>query len=120
MRLRTVVTLTLTALVVAGIAFLLRSGGGSREEPIRVQGARIVVENQTAQAWTGVTVTINADYQVRTPSIDPVGRLETPLASLETGLGQRFNTARETVTHVEVRGTDASGKPVAIDWDEKK
>ena len=36
-----------------------------------------------------------------------------------TGLGQRFNTARERVTSVEVRATDATGKPVALDWDEK-
>jgi len=117
---RTVVTLTLTALVAAAIAFALRSGGGPSGEPIRVEGARIIVENQTAQEWSGVNVTINAYYRVRTPSIDPRGRFETPLANLETGLGQRFNPARERVTHVEVRATDAAGKPVAIDWDEKK
>jgi hypothetical protein len=117
---RTLVTLTLTALVASAIAFLLRSGGGSAAEAIRVEGARVVVENQTSQAWSGVSVTINAYYRVRTPSIDPRGRLETPLANLETGLGQRFNPAREKVTRVEVRATDASGKPVAIDWDEKK
>jgi hypothetical protein len=117
---RTVVTLTLTALVATAIAFFLRSGGGSAAEPIRVEGARVVVENHTGQAWSGVSVTINAYYRVRTPSIDPGGRLETPLANLETGLGQRFNPAREKVTRVEVRATDASGKPVAIDWDEKK
>ena len=120
MRARTVVTLSLTALVATAIAFVLRSGGGPRGEPIRVEGARIVVENQSAHAWSGVNVTINAYYRVRTPSIDPGGRLETPLANLETGLGQRFNPARERVTHVEVRATDASGKPVAIDWDDKK
>jgi hypothetical protein len=120
MRARTAVTLTLTALVAAGIAFMLRSGGGSRGEPIRVEGARLVVENQTAQAWSGVSVTINAYYRVRTPSINPGGRLETPLGNLETGLGQRFNTSRETVTRVEVRATDSSGKPVAIDWDANK
>jgi len=117
---RTVVTLTWTALVAAAIAFALRSGGRSSGEPIRVEGARIVVENQTARAWSGVNVTINAYYRVRTPSIDPGGRFETPLANLETGLGQRFNAARERVTHVEVRAMDAAGKPVAIDWDDKK
>lgn len=119
-RVRTVVTLALTALVAAAISFALRSGGGPNGEPIRVEGTRIVVENQTAQAWSGVNVTINAYYRVRTPSIDPRGRFETPLANLETGLGQRFNPARERVTHVEVRATDAAGKPVAINWDDKK
>ena len=117
---RTVVTLTLTALVAAVIAFTLRSGRAAPADPIRIEGARVVVENQTGQAWRDVNVTINAYYRVRTPSIDPGGRLETPVANLETGLGQRFNPAREHVIRVEVRATDASGKAVAIDWDEKK
>jgi len=110
----------LTALVAAAIAFALRSGGPPNGEPIRVEGARIIVENQTAQAWSGVDVTINAYYRVRTASIDRRGRFETPLANLETGLDQRFNPARERVTHVEVRATDAAGNRVAIDWDDKK
>ena len=53
------------------------------------------------------------------PRLRIEGRLEAPLASFETGFGQRFNTAREHVARVEVRATDASGKPVALDWDEK-
>jgi hypothetical protein len=117
---RTVVTLTLTALVATVIAFVMRSGRGAQEDPIRIEGTRVVVENQTRQAWRDVNVTINAYYRVRAPSLDPGGRLETPLANLETGLGQRFNPAREHVMRVEVRATDTSGKPVAIDWDEKK
>ena len=47
------------------------------------------------------------------------GRLEAPLAGFVTGFGQRFDTAREHVTRVEVRATDPSGRPVALDWDEK-
>jgi hypothetical protein len=117
---RTLVTLTLTALVAAAIGWLLRSGGGASGAPIRIEGARVVVENQTAEAWHDVSVTINAYYRVRTQSIDPGGRLETPLASLETGLGQRFNPAREHVARVEVRATDPSGKRVAIDWDDNR
>jgi len=117
---RTVVTLSLTAIVAAGIAWWLGSGGRSAGEPIRLEGARVVVENQTGQEWRDVNVTINAYYRVRAQSIDAGGRLETPVVNLETGLGQRFNPAREHVMRVEVRATDASGKPVALDWDEKK
>lgn len=117
---KTILTLTLTALAASAIALWLRSGRGAVGDPIRVEGARVVVENQTAQAWSGVSVTINAYYRVRAASLDPGGRLETPLVNLETGLGQRFNPAREHVMRVEVRATDASGKPVALDWDEKK
>ena len=53
------------------------------------------------------------------PRLAAGGRLEAPLASFVTGLGQRFNTAREHISRVEVRATDAAGNPVALDWDEK-
>lgn len=114
---RTVVTLTLTALVGVAISYALR-GHATAGPPIRIEGSRVVVENGTDKTWKDVNVTINAYYRVRTPSLDPGGRLETPVSSLETGLGQRFNAAREHVMRVEVRATDASGAPVTIDWDE--
>ncbi len=117
---RTIVTLALTALVAGAIAYAMRAGGRAPAEPIRVEGQRLIVENATRRAWRGVSVTINAYYRVKADTIDPGGRLETPLGNLETGLGQRFDTAREHVTRVEVRATDASGQPVSIDWDDKK
>jgi hypothetical protein len=113
------VTLTLTALVAAAIVRFGLSGGSVTGPAIRVEGQRLVVENQTSQAWRNVIVTINAYYRASAQSLDPGGRLETPLANLQTGLGQRFNVMREHVSRVEVRATDASGKPVSLDWDEK-
>jgi len=117
---RTIVTLTLTALVAGAIAFAMRAGSHAPSASIRIEGQRLVVENQTAQAWRGVNVTINAYYRATAQTIDSGGRLEAPLANLETGLGHRFDPRREHVTRVEVRATDASGNPVSIDWDEKK
>ena len=89
---RTIVTLGLTALVAGAIAYAMRSGGRVSADPIRIEGQRLVVENETGQAWRGVTVTINAYYRATAPTIDSGGRLEAPLANLETGLGQRFDT----------------------------
>ena len=117
---RMIVTLALTALIAGAIAYAMRSSSRGSADPIRIEGQRLVIENETAQAWRGVTVTINAYYRATAQTIDPGGRLEAPLANLETGLGHRFDTAREHVTRVELRATDVSGKPVAIDWDEKK
>jgi hypothetical protein len=118
--LRTVVTLALTALVAGVIAVALSShwSGPPAGAPIRVEGQRVIVENRTAQEWQGVSVTINAYYRATKPAVEPGGRLELPLANLETWLGHRFDVAREHVSRVEVRATDASGKPVSIDWGE--
>ena len=84
-----------------------------------MQGAWLVVENQTKQSWRDVTVTLNSYYRGSSPALSAGGRLEAPLANFVTGLGQRFNTAREHVSRVEVRAMDATGQPVTLDWDEK-
>lgn len=93
-------------------------GAGSQGPAIHVDGRRLVVENQTRQPWHDVTVTVNAYYRGAAPTLEPGGRLEAPLDSLVSGLGYRFNTAREHVMRVEVRATNSRGKPVALDWDE--
>src|SRR6187402_29818 len=87
--------------------------------PIRQRGAWLIVENQTKSPWKDVTVTLNAYYRGASPTLAAGGRLEAPLANFVTGLGQRFNTAREHISRVEVRATDTAGKPVTLDWDEK-
>jgi hypothetical protein len=107
-------------LVVAALAAALFVSGCRAElPPIRQHGTWIVVENQTKSAWKDVSVTVNAYYRGVSPALSAGGRLEAPLANFVTGLGQRFNTAREHISRVEVRATDASGNPVALDWDEK-
>lgn len=93
--------------------------GGAEGPAIHVDGTRLVVENQTRQPWHNVIVTVNAYYEGVSPTLEPGGRVEAPLGSLVSGLGYRFNTAREHVMSVEVRATDAHGKPVALHWDEK-
>ena len=99
-----------------GCAISLLVGCRGKPEPIRVNGGRLVVENQTRQEWREVVVTVNSYYRGGSSSLAPGGRLETALANFTTGLGQRFDTNRERVSRVEVRAKTASGEPVAIDW----
>ena len=74
------------------------------------------MENQTAQEWRNVTVTVNAYYRGSARTLLPGARLEAPLGNFMTGLGQRFDVNRERVRHVEVRATTSAGQPVALDW----
>jgi hypothetical protein len=109
-----------SAILVVVVCALAAAGACRRElPPIRQQGAWLVVENQTDREWHDVTVTLNAYYRGVSPALSAHGRLEAPLANFVTGLGQRFNAAREHVSRVEVRAVDAAGAPVALDWDEK-
>ncbi len=106
---------------VLGVVALAFFAAGCRAElpPIRQHGTWLVIENQTKLPWKDVTVTLNAYYRGVSPTLAAGGRLEAPLANFVTGLGQRFNTAREHISRVEVRATDTAGNPVALDWDEK-
>jgi hypothetical protein len=106
-------------LAVAALALFAAGCGAEPLPPIRQQGAWLVVENQTRRPWKNVTVTLNSYYRATSPALLPGGRLEAPLANFETGLGHRFDTAREHVQRVEVRATDGAGQPLALDWDEK-
>jgi hypothetical protein len=111
-------TFGLTALAGVVVAFTLMRRGVDTP-PIWQHGGRLVIENQSQTAWENVSVTVNAYYRGVAPRVAPGGRLEAPLASFVTGLGQRFDTAREHVSRVEVRATDSAGNPVALDWDEQ-
>lgn len=110
--------LALAAVAVAAYSFW--HAGGAQVPPIRQRGTWIIVENQTTSPWKDVSVTINAYYRGVSRELSAGGRLEAPLAGFATGLGQRFNTMKEHIRRVEVRATDASGNPVALDWDEAK
>jgi hypothetical protein len=98
---------------------LFAACGRGTEPPIWLHGEWLVIENQTKMEWRDVSVVVNAYYKGVAPRVSAGGRLEAPLAGFVTGLGQRFDTGREHVTRVEVRATDAAGKPVALDWDEQ-
>jgi hypothetical protein len=106
-------------LVLLAIVLGLAACGRGELPAIRQRGAWLVVENQTKSPWTNVSVTLNAYYRGVSPTLAAGGRLEAPLGGFVTGLGQRFNAAREHISRVEVRATDAAGKPVVLDWDEK-
>ena len=109
--------------VLAGLSvaayIVLTSRSGSVLPPIRQRGAWLVIENQTGSPWRDVSVTLNSYYRGVSPTLSAGGRLEAPLASFVTGLGQRFSPAGERVQRVEVRATDGAGQPIALDWDEK-
>jgi hypothetical protein len=117
---RRAVSIGVILVAVAISAWLsFRRSATSNEPPIRVEGTHLIVENHTPQSWRDVTVTLNAYYRGVSPTLESGGRLEAPLGSFVSGLGYRFNPARERVSRVEVRATDAAGRPVALDWEEK-
>ena len=114
---RTKLTFLATAAVAIVVVFVLMRQE-SEGPPIRQRGSWLVIENASKMEWRDVSVTLNAYYRGVAPRVSAGGRLEAPLAGFTTGLGQRFDPVREHISRVEVRATDAAGKPVLLDWDE--
>ena len=104
----------LTAAACVGVALI--GACKPAPDPIRVERGRLIVENLTREEWRDVKVTVNAYYHGGARTLPPGGQLEGPLGSFVTGLGQRFDPARERIWRVEVRARDASGRPVELDW----
>ena len=100
-------------LVCAGL--ILASGCRQSEPPIRINGSALVVENQTREEWREVIVTVNGYYRGTAGTLAPGARLDANLGNFVTGLGQRFDPARERVRSVEVKAKDPSGKPVTLE-----
>jgi hypothetical protein len=107
----------IAAIALLGIVLFLTRRSSDAGPPILLRGEWIVIENQSSSEWRDVSVVVNAYYKGVAPRVAPGGRLEAPLAGFVTGLGRRFDTTVERVTRVEVRATDAAGRPVALDWD---
>jgi len=80
----------------------------------------LVVENQSSRDWNNVVVTVNDHFRGGARVLVAGGRLTAPLSQFQTAYGQRFSIDRQTVFKVEVTATDASGKPVRLEWGRSK
>jgi hypothetical protein len=116
-RCRTAARLACLTLIAAALTVAACS---SPREPIVVDEGYNTIENQTSSAWRTVKVTVNDYYGGTVPELGPGGRLNVPLSQLQTGLGQKFDRGRQSVSKVEVTATDADGKPVKLSWGNSK
>src|SRR3982751_4069105 len=95
---------------------LLAGACSSAPAPVRMEGDIVVVENETAQEWRNVVITVNDHFRGGSPTLAPGGRLTAPLSGFQTAFGQRFDRAHQSVTKIEVSATDAGGAKVALTW----
>jgi hypothetical protein len=86
--------------------------------PIDVHPDRLVVHNRTQEPWRDVRVLVNHHFGGGIDVLQPGGRMDVPLARLQTGLGQKFDRGRQAITRIEVTATTASGAPVRLLWPE--
>jgi hypothetical protein len=84
------------------------------EEPIKLEGNMVTVNNVSTQEWTHVEIWINQQFRMVTPSIPPGKRFQATLDTFVTGFGHRFNFKRMQVKDVRLMAKLPDGKP--MEW----
>lgn len=102
--------------VLMAALMVLAGGCAAPRDSIVLEEGLLSVENQTDDEWRSVRVTINDHFSGGVPSLAAGGRMTAQLSQFQTGFGQKFDRARQSVYKIQVTATSADGKPVTLEW----
>ena len=104
--------------LLAGAAFITFTVLGCSKppvDPLRLDGNRLTISNQTAEPWANVEIWLNTYYRVTVPSIAAGERFQVGLDSFVAGYGQRFDYRRRQITALRLNGKRPDGTPFELD-----
>jgi hypothetical protein len=104
------------ALIVA-VAIAVTAAGCSTkrpEEPLKLEGNLLTVDNRSSKEWTAVEIWLNTHYRVTTNSIPAGGRFQVPLDAFVAGFGQRFNFKRQQIVDLRLAAKLPDGTPLEL------
>ncbi len=84
--------------------------------PIHVRETDIVLQNQTAAAWSNIEVWVNDHFRGVASSLQPGQQLVVPLGALQAAYGQPFDRSRQAVFGVLVTARSSDGTAVRLTW----
>ena len=84
------------------------------QEPLKLDGNTLTVDNRSTQEWKSVEIWLNTYYRVTTDSIPPKGRFQTSLDNFVAGFGQRFEFRRMQIHDLRLVAKLPDGKPIEI------
>jgi hypothetical protein len=104
------------ALIVAVAIAATAAGCSTRrpEEPLKLEGNLLTVDNRSSKAWTAVEIWLNTHYRVTTNSIPAGGRFQVPLDAFVAGFGQRFNFKRQQIVDLRLAAKLPDGTPLEL------
>jgi len=103
-------------LVSAAFAAFALTAGCSKapEEPLKLEGNLLTVDNRSPQDWRAVEIWLNTYYRVTTSSIPAGGRFQVPLDAFVAGFGQRFDFRRAQIRDLRLVAKLPDGKPLEL------
>jgi hypothetical protein len=102
------------ALAIALVTMAAAACSGAPQEPLKLDGNMLTVDNRTSQEWQHVEIWLNTYYRVTADSIPPNGRLQTPLDNFVAGFGQRFEFRRMQIKDLRLTAKLPDGKPFEL------
>lgn len=87
------------------------------EEPLKLDGGMLTVDNRSKQEWANVEIWINTYYRITARTIPAGGRFQAPLSSAVAGFGQRFDFKRTQVKDVRLTAKLPDGQPLELKKD---
>jgi hypothetical protein len=100
----------------AAITVLALVAGCSKppQEPLKLEGNLLTVDNRSSQDWNAVEIWLNTHYRVTTSSIPAGGRFQVPLDAFVAGFGQRFDFRRAQIRDLRLVAKLPDGKPLEL------
>jgi hypothetical protein len=81
-------------------------------QPLRLDGNRLTITNDTSENWTDVDVRLNTYYHFQISTIPASSRYQVALDSFVAGYGQRFDFKRAQIRDRRLIGRRPNGDPV--------
>jgi len=105
---RTIGALVMVVCAVAGAC------GETPREPLRLEGNRLTVDNQSSQDWHDVQIYLNTYYRVTTSTIPARSVFQAPLDVFVAGFGQRFDLRRMPIRSLKLTAKRPDGQPMEV------
>jgi len=100
--------------LLASAAIVAGACSGPPQEPLKLDGNMLTVDNRTKEEWRRVEIWLNTYYRMTADSIPPNGRFQTPLDNFVAGFGQRFEFRRMQIRDLRLTATLPDGKPLEL------
>jgi len=84
------------------------------EEPLKLDGNMLTVDNRTSQDWTNVEIWLNSYFRVTTATIPAKGQFKAPLDVFIDGFGRRFDFKQIQIRELKLIAKLPDGQPLEL------
>jgi hypothetical protein len=106
----------LRALLAAAVIAALAPAACTKppRDPLKLEGNRLTVFNDTDNDWTDVEIWLNRQFRITVPKIPRGAPFMTSLDVFVAGFGQRFDFKRMQIRDLRLKAKNGAGKPFEL------